>query len=183
MAGESARGIPWSFSGKVRECIHEYPSDIDYPYSFRITYGSHHPPQILHGQLCDEGCTLSGVWGFPGKDEKSFRFFLKKTDPAIMRFRPFPADFTRNRSQALWRLAIEATVGAIRQTRFPLAYLRERQAIRRRYIALLSRIETGAKLTAEERDEMSECFRRMTPSEARFSNMVFDMQRRGKVIH
>ena len=181
--GESARGIPWTFSGKIRECADEYPSNSHYRYSFRIAYDSHHLPLLLLGQLVDGGSTLSGVWGFPGKDEKPYQFYFKKTGPNVMRFRPSPNDFARNRPRALWRFAISATVGGVHRTRFPWAYLLERQAIRRRYTVLLARIESGVRLTSEERDQLSECFMRMTPSEARFNNMVYDMERRSKVIH
>ena len=82
----------------------------------------------------------------------------------------------------MWRFAFEAVMERVKKRRFNWSWLLERRMQGRRYAELLSRRDLD-EITPREWEELSACHRRLTPSEARFFYMTYDMKERMALKH
>ncbi|KAI0770883.1 hypothetical protein BD413DRAFT_613421 [Trametes elegans] len=146
-------------------------------YTFTIEYAARFWPVSFKGRLGDDGRELSGTWSCK-HDGKEGKFFLRQLPPDAMRFWPLPADGLPNKTQVLWQFAICAVRDQVHRKMLSLRLLRARQAVRQRYLAVIRATESERGVELPDTEALALCYRRMTPSEARYFYMMYESRRR-----
>ena len=175
-AGVTPDGTAWKVSGG-------YSVDEDglTRYDVTMTYASRYHTQHFSGRLDPEGSTLSGLWGH-NPHHKQEPFFLRRIPCDILCLRPSPFEFGQKKPRALWRFALGAVMEQVKKQRFNWSLILERRRQGRRYVELLARRDLD-ELTPQEVEELSAYHKRLTPSEARFYCMSYDLKERMALKH
>ena len=125
------------------------------------------------GTVKDDGMTLSGLWGYSEGDRRYKFLFKRGIDPNVLVARPRPEDFERDRIRALWDYARTAARNEARRKLFPWSFMTERIAMRREYLALLSREDSSS-------DRLAVLRRKLTHVEAQ--NFIITGRSKEKVF-
>ncbi|KAF8516802.1 hypothetical protein JB92DRAFT_2909317 [Gautieria morchelliformis] len=140
--------------------------------SLKRTFAARQGPQYWDGQFDPATDTMTGTVSF---DEErmptSLTFFLKRTSPDQLRFRPSPAAFEANKARALWTFALSAARGDVRRQSWSWSFFRERRDTRKRFIHLYIRGVTtgfGKPLDEAERAELSQILKGLTTADSNF---------------
>ncbi|KAL1937671.1 hypothetical protein VTO73DRAFT_12946 [Trametes versicolor] len=142
-------------------------------YHFQLTYAARYWPRIFRGRLSDDGRELSGVWTCKGNDTEG-TFLFRRLPPDSMRFWPLLADVESRKPLTLWRFALSAVQDQVRRKMLSINLLRERQAIRQRYLRAI-RVGLSTQLPDEkDRQTLIHCYLFLTPSEARYYYSVYE---------
>lgn len=142
-------------------------------YHFQLTYAARYWPRVFRGRLSDDGRELSGVWSCVGNDTEG-TFMFRRLPPDSLRFWPLPTDPELSKPLTLWRFALSAVQDQVRRKLLSVHLLRERQAIRQRYLRAI-RVGLSTQLQDEtERQTLIRCYRFLTPSEARYYYSVYE---------
>ena len=114
--------------------------------------GGHYDDINYAGKLDVLSGTITGTWGTsPDTSTHSGSFILKRTPSQIVRFRPAPSVFVKDKARALWQYACSAVLHLVRKRLWAWSYFRERRDHRRRYITLAVRQEgLGRVLSSKE---------------------------------
>ncbi|EED80010.1 predicted protein [Postia placenta Mad-698-R] len=150
-------------------------------YSFVMECSAPFESKRFNGCVSDDGMTFSGTWGSSWKVVG--RFVFSRLPPEIMRYRPSPIDLQRNRTKALWRFVLTATMGEVVRKKWSWDFFRQRRDFRRRYLDLLFRTSSGRPLDADEEQELLDIKRVLTPSDARFYQSLCDMRHQTACHH
>ncbi|KAF8516788.1 hypothetical protein JB92DRAFT_2909192 [Gautieria morchelliformis] len=138
--------------------------------SLKRTFAARQGPQYWDGQFDSATDTMTGAVSF---DEErmptSLTFFLKRTSPDQLRFRPSPAAFEANKARALWTFALSAARGDVRRQSWSWSFFRERRDTRKRFIQLYIRdTGFGKPLDEAERAELSQILKGLTTADSNF---------------
>lgn len=142
-------------------------------YHFQLTYAARYWPRIFRGRLSDAGRELSGVWTCKGNETEG-TFLFRRLPPGSMRFWPLLTDVESRKPLTLWRFALSAVQDQVRRKMLSINLLRERRAIRQRYLRAI-RVGLSTQLSDEkDRQTLIRCYLFLTPSEARYYYSVYE---------
>jgi Vacuolar sorting-associated protein 13, extended-chorein len=136
--------------------------------SFKRTFAARAGPQYWDGQFDSSTDTITGTVSFD-EERTTTSFFLKRTSPDQLCFRPSPAAFEANKAQALWSFALSAARGYVRQRSWSWSFFRERRDTRKRFIQLYIRDTAfGKPLDEAENTEFSQILSGLTTFDSNF---------------
>ncbi|KAI0360921.1 hypothetical protein OH77DRAFT_1418971 [Trametes cingulata] len=126
----AANGVEYTILG------HYEPDDNGVrDYSFTRVFADNTPTQYLIDEQ-GNGEVLSGCWG-RSVNRLPNRFYFSRLPQEVLKHRPSPDEFKRNKTMALWRFALDAARGEARRKLFSWSYLKERHQRRITYLRLL----------------------------------------------
>lgn len=142
-------------------------------YDFHLNYASRYWPRVFQGRLSDDGREFAGEWTCTGNDTEG-TFMFRRLPPDSLRFWPLRTDAASRKPVMLWRFALSAVQDQVRRKMLSIHPLRERQAIRQRYLRAIH-VGLSTQLQDEtERRTLIRCYRFLTPSEARYYYSVYE---------
>lgn len=109
--------------------------------------GERNPTFHYSGQYKLSSLSVTGTCGRTEDVKAHNEFFLLKRTPShVLRFRPSPSAFERNRYRSLWSYAIIATLCGVKRDRWSWSFFRERRDTRRKYIELSENFDYAEEL-------------------------------------
>ncbi|CCM04671.1 uncharacterized protein FIBRA_06857 [Fibroporia radiculosa] len=136
----------------------------------------------ITGQLNENKTMIHGTFrgeytGWKGS------FFFSRMSPEILSFRPSPAEMRENKTRALWRFACSAIRQQILRERYAWSFFKKRRDTRQRYIELTFRTSYGRGLNADEREELCNIARIISPSDGRYYYSIMVHQEQVVCVH
>ena len=134
----SFRGDRYVGSGSYTETEDRAIFDLNFCLNIE---GSNSSYDVWYSGRLDVLCgSISGTWGSSSDRTTHFGVFvLKRTPSHILRFRPAPSVFVKNKSATLWQYALSAVLHLVRRRLWTWSYFRERRDHRIQYLALAFR--------------------------------------------
>jgi len=156
--------------------------------SFKRNLPSSYPSEYWKGEFDLLKQVITGTVAYEengGEDRLfPFTFYLCRTTPEILRFRPTPADFEERKTESLWKYAIEAIVAQIQRDSWSWSYFRKRRDTRRRFLELwMRRTCGGTPLTPEEQEELTSIRHSLTAQDGRFYHSIAARRIRNTIVH
>jgi hypothetical protein len=143
---------------------------------FTIQYGKH-PPAYYYGPVYADGATSTIT--FRSSAECTGLAVLSRTAEEILRFRPAPSAFRKNKARALWGYATDAVLDSVRRKWLSPSHFSERRHNRKRFLHLAKRDRYyGQPLDKAELDELLHIRQRLKWADVRFymSMIQLDLQ-------
>ncbi|KAI0644515.1 hypothetical protein C8Q79DRAFT_777424 [Trametes meyenii] len=164
-----SNGAPYTISG------HCPVIDGEVVYDMRLTYSATLRPRILKGRLSEDGKSLYGRWK-DGEDAPEFDFHFTRLPPEVLNARPAPSAFRENRTDALWRFALNAARSEARQRLGRLSSRYIKDFIDKKNLFLrLTKIDVGDH-TPEQQNMLYGLFGELTYDEARYCYALSELQ-------
>lgn len=112
-------------------------------------------------------------------------FFLKRRPVEYLLSCPTDEEFTKNRARALWKLALNASLRAVRSKSLKWGLLSARRKQRQRYIELLNHRQQGSWQVrdVEEAQEWAQLIKEIHPDDLHLWRCIAAYQARRDVIH
>ncbi|CCM04676.1 uncharacterized protein FIBRA_06862 [Fibroporia radiculosa] len=161
------------------EC--EKGADGDLSFAFVMKCSAPFESKCFRGHLSENGMTLSGDW--EGQDDVSGLFVFSRLPAQTLSHRPSPMELKLNKSRALWKYAISATLDGVAHRRYSWSVFFRRRDIRIRYLDLLFRTYYGRPLDQDEQQELANCRQSLSPADARFYFSLCRLKLRTVCVH
>ncbi|KAI0741196.1 hypothetical protein C8Q76DRAFT_710506 [Earliella scabrosa] len=171
----------WPWMCTRTDCVGEAGVGPDGQYSYTVTVTPNSSllgPTHVRLRLRDDGMTLTGDMDYPQPDlveaptdDKGSRrnqvTLKRNSSPVIMACYPSPSSIVSNKSAALWKFAISATIATIRQRTLTWSVLKGRRDRRHRLASLIYYDSTSAPWNTN-LSEQNRLMDRISPADLHF---------------
>lgn len=148
-------------------------------------FKTRYPTQYWVGEYDLQKGTISGeVFREEGPDApRMCTFFLSRSPRKYLRYRPSARQLEKDKALAFWKFAISAIRAEIHQQLSFKSFLRERREEKERYIELRIRQEYGKLLSPEEKRNIFDIERNISPADIRCYNSHVRAQMNLRTYH